>query len=403
MAAYLLDRGALYKYYIEENHSRDETLRHFDISLGILKANLSRYNIRKDGKVSGGFDEYDSIKEELLNFYIIQNKTLEETGEKFGLNKQRLIKLLNFWDIHKDRHMSALNARKAYRENYVKTIPTKEEIYNYYIVENHTRAECIKYWSTSRKVFAKWLKLFGIEKAQPLPYISEDDFYNYYIVQNHKQEECAEHFGISVNQILTYTRKYKIFKSPELFGSFATENNRQRWASYTDEQREEIAAKISDTLINKPEEEKQLIQESINKTKRENNTFSTSTQEDLFYEKLLEIFDEEEIIRQYNSERYPFNCDFYIKPLDLFIELNLFSSHGPAPFDAANQKHQQRLIRMKERLAKGKEMYQDMIEVWTVRDPLKFKVAAENNLNYAVLYNDKQINNYLDYLQQAAC
>ena len=185
-------------------------------------------------------------------------------------------------------------------------------------------------------------------------------------------------------------------------GKFTIENNKQRWASYTDEQRQNIADKIADALINKSEEEKQLIQEAINKTKRENNTFSTSTQEDLFYERLLEIFDEEEIIRQYNSERYPFNCDFYIKPLDLFLELNLFSSHGPAPFDAANEKHQQRLKRMKERLAKGKEMYQDMIEVWTIRDPIKFKIAAENNLNYVALYNDKQINKYLLHLQDLA-
>ena len=120
--SHLINRDELYKYYIEENHSREETLKHFDVSIGILKSNLSRYNIRKDGKTSGGFDEYDSVKEELLDFYINQNKTLLETGEKFGLGKQRLIKLLNFWDVHKDRHNSALNSRKAYRENYVKTI-----------------------------------------------------------------------------------------------------------------------------------------------------------------------------------------------------------------------------------------------------------------------------------------
>lgn len=399
---HLINRDELYEYYIEENHSREETLKHFGVSIGILKSNLSRYNIRKDGKTSGGFDEYTTIKEELLDFYITQNKTLLETGEKFGLGKQRLIKLLNFWDAHKDRHNSALNSRKAYHENFVKAMPSKEEIYQYYIIEGHSRAECIKHWNTSRKVFGKWLNIVGVKKAQPLPYISREDFYDYYIVQNHKQEECAEYFNVSVNQIITYIRRYGIYKSPELVGKFTIENNKQRWASYTDEQRQNIADKIADALINKSEEEKQLIQEAINKTKRENNTFSTSTQEDLFYEQLLEIFDEEEIIRQYKSERYPFNCDFYIKPLDLFIELNLFSSHGPAPFDAGNEKHRQRLKHMEERLAQGKEMYQDMIEVWTVRDPLKFKIAAENNLNYVALYNDRQINKYLRQLQDLA-
>lgn len=398
----LLDRDELYNYYIVKDHSRAETLKHFDVTIGILKSNLSRYGIRKDG-ANSRFEQYECIKEDLLDFYISQNKTLLETGEKFGINKQLLIKLLNFWGINKDRHNSALNARKAYRENYVKTIPTKEEIYQYYVVENHTRKECIAYWNTSTKVFAKWLKLFNIEKAEPLPYISKEDFYDYYIVQNHRQEECAEHFGVTVNQILTYTRKYKIFKSPELYGGFAAENNKQRWANYTEEQRQSIADKIADTLLNKPEEEKQAITEAVNKTKRENNTFSTSTQEDNFYEQLLQIFAAEDICRQYNSERYPFNCDFYIKPLDLFIELNLFSSHGKEPFDATKESHQKRLKQLHERLALGKEMYQDMIEVWTIRDPLKFKTAAENNLNYVALYNDKQMSSYLKHLQQIAC
>lgn len=398
----LLDKDELYNYYIVENRSRAETLEHFDVTIGILKSNLSRYGIRKDGADSR-FERYENVKKDLLDFYITQNKTLLETGEKFGINKQLLIKLLNFWGINKDRHNSALNARKAYRENYVKTIPTKEEIHQYYVVENHTRKECIAHWNTSITVFTKWLKLFNIEKAEPLPYISKEDFYEYYIAQNHKQEECAEYFGVTVNQILTYTRKYKIFKSPKLYGGFAAENNKQRWANYTEEQRQSIADKIAATLINKPEEEKQAITASVNKTKRENNTFSTSAQEDKFYGQLLQIFSAEDICRQYSSERYPFNCDFYIKPLDLFIELNLFSSHGREPFDATKESHQKRLKQLHERLALGKEMYQDMIEVWTIRDPLKFKTAAENNLNYVALYNDKQMSSYLKHLQQIAC
>jgi transposase len=395
----ILDKDELYNYYIVEGHSRAETLEHFDVTLGILKSNLSRYGIRKDGADSR-FEQYENIKEELLDFYITQNKTLLEASEKFGINKQLLIKLLNFWGVNKDRHNSALNSRKAYHENFIKAIPSKEEVYQYYVVEDHTRAECIEHWCTSRKVFGKWLNILGIKKAEPLPYISREAFYDYYIVQNHKQEECAEHFDVTVNQILTYTHKYKIYKSPELVGKFTIENNKQRWASYTDEQRQSIADKIADTLINKPEEEKQAIMETINQTKRENNTFSTSMQEDKFYEQLLQIFNQEDICRQYNSERYPFNCDFYIRPLDLFIELNLFSSHGKEPFNAAKESHQKRLKQLHERLALGKEMYKDMIEVWTIRDPLKFKVAAENKLNYVVLYNNKEIEKYLTQLRQ---
>ncbi len=66
------------------------------------------------------------------------------------------------------------------------------------------------------------------------------------------------------------------------------------------------------------------ILEKINNTKRANGTFNTSKPEDAIYKILLDNFGEEDVIRQYRDEcRYPFNCDFYIRSLDLFIELNL--------------------------------------------------------------------------------
>ena len=65
------------------------------------------------------------------------------------------------------------------------------------------------------------------------------------------------------------------------------------------------------------------IKLKIYKTKKQNHSFNTSSYEDVFYSKLLLIFDSEDIIRQYYDDRYPFNCDFYIKSKDLFIELNL--------------------------------------------------------------------------------
>lgn len=56
-------------------------------------------------------------------------------------------------------------------------------------------------------------------------------------------------------------------------------------------------------------------------TKRRNNSFNTSSDEEVYYNYLLQHFEETDILRQYRDERYPFNCDFYIKSLDLFIEI----------------------------------------------------------------------------------
>ena len=38
-------------------------------------------------------------------------------------------------------------------------------------------------------------------------------------------------------------------------------------------------------------------------------------------------------IRQYKDSRYPYNCDFYIPCLDLFIEFQGYWTHGEHPFN----------------------------------------------------------------------
>ena len=70
-------------------------------------------------------------------------------------------------------------------------------------------------------------------------------------------------------------------------------------------------------------------------TKRKNGTFNKSKPEDQSYIILKEKFPD--VIRQYkDKERYPFNCDFYIPCLDLFIECNYHWTHGSHPYDGNN-------------------------------------------------------------------
>ncbi len=58
-------------------------------------------------------------------------------------------------------------------------------------------------------------------------------------------------------------------------------------------------------------------------TKKANGTMNSSKPEELFYKELCEIYGEADVVHGYSIDpRYPFNCDFYIKSQDLFIELN---------------------------------------------------------------------------------
>ena len=100
-------------------------------------------------------------------------------------------------------------------------------------------------------------------------------------------------------------------------------------------------------------------------TKKKNNSFNKSIQEEQVYQLLLQKFNKNDIIRQYRSTLYPFNCDFYIKSLDLYIEYHGTWTHGNKPF-----KH-------------------------SVEDLEKLKrLKNKNKLNYKIFYNIEQFKNW---------
>jgi len=140
------------------------------------------------------------------------------------------------------------------------------------------------------------------------------------------------------------------------------------------------------------------VNQKIYKTKKQNGTLKGSNSEDIIYQALVYKFDFEDIDYQYkDKERYNFQCDFYIKSLDLFIEINFDPSHGFEPFDPENSKHlemlQQWQLKAKEvdkRTGKTKNRYKNFIDVWTIADPIKFQTAKESNLNYLAFYNWEQ-------------
>ena len=75
----------------------------------------------------------------------------------------------------------------------------------------------------------------------------------------------------------------------------------------------------------------------IYKTKTEHNSFNFSKVEEKYFNYLKNKYGEKDIIHQYKDSRYPFYCDFYIKSLDMFIELNLHWSHGGKLFKGDNR------------------------------------------------------------------
>lgn len=120
-------------------------------------------------------------------------------------------------------------------------------------------------------------------------------------------------------------------------------------------------------------------------TKAEHGTFSGSEPEDMAYSMLCEKFGESDVIRQYRSDTYPFACDFYVRSLDAYIELNISWTHGGRFFDKTRQEDLDQLHDWEQKAVKSR-FYASAIETWTVRDVRKREAAMTNGLNYLVFW-----------------
>ena len=120
-------------------------------------------------------------------------------------------------------------------------------------------------------------------------------------------------------------------------------------------------------------------------TKKRNNSFNTSKPEEEYYSELLKIYTPDDIVRQYRDKRYPFNCDFYIKSKDLFIELQYSWCHNVKPFDDNDLNCVTELNSWIEK-SKTSDYYKYAIYIWTDLDVRKLKTARESKLNFMFVY-----------------
>jgi hypothetical protein len=198
------------------------------------------------------------------------------------------------------------------------------------------------------------------------------------------------------------------FFETDEFKQKAKQTNLTRYGVEHAPQALEIQAKQHNTLLAKygvdnPFKSPELMDkvdmqarvEKAEQTKRMNKTFNKSKYEEYLYRELLKSFSSEDVCRQYRDDRYPFRCDFYIKSLDLFIEVNLHWTHHTHPFNCTCNEDLAQLEVFKAKQTKG---YNKLIEVWTVRDPEKLCTAKTSKINYRVLYNKSDIDSLLQEL-----
>ncbi len=194
--------------------------------------------------------------------------------------------------------------------------------------------------------------------------------------------------------------------------------NRNKSQEHKDKKKQTCLKRFGESNYAKTQKFKEFIKDHINEiqvksynTKKKNNSFHTSKDENEAYDLLLTKFTKDDIIRQYKSEVYPFVCDFYIKSLDLYIEYNGTWTHGYdingkclGSFDENNLEHI-KLLEFWENKSKEvnfkkkvKTYYKNAIYTWTVLDVKKLETFRKNNLNYKIFWNLEEVKNWIDNL-----
>ena len=135
-------------------------------------------------------------------------------------------------------------------------------------------------------------------------------------------------------------------------------------------------------------------------TKKKNKTTNTSKIEKEFYYYLIGKYGISNVEQNYNKDsRYPYFCDFYIKPLDLFIEMQGHQSHGPHPFNENNELDLLLLNKWLSKVSDKHPQYELYIHNWTIRDTEKRNTAIKNNIKFLEIFTTKSID-AINYFEQ---
>lgn len=204
--------------------------------------------------------------------------------------------------------------------------------------------------------------------------------------QDKAKETNIQRYGVDVP-----LRNYEINKKwhntcYERYGSYSPLGNKDIW----NKTEETTYKKYGVKCIFQTKENRNKILSKESRTKRyetlkRNHTFNTSKIEEQIYLELINIYGKNNIEREYNKDnRYPWRCDFYIKSLDIFIEVQGYYTHGKHPFNSNSKEDLQLITQYQNKYGSKCQP----ITIWTIKDVEKRNKAKENNLKYIELFDN---------------
>ena len=121
------------------------------------------------------------------------------------------------------------------------------------------------------------------------------------------------------------------------------------------------------------------------------NGISTSEGEDEIYKMLKKKYPD--VQRQYRSDDFPYNADFYIPSENMIIDYSKHWTHGRKKYDPENPEHQKEVQDLKNA---HNDFSDRAIDTWTRVDPEKERVAKDAGYKYLVFYNMREFNTWYE-------
>ena len=161
----------------------------------------------------------------------------------------------------------------------------------------------------------------------------------------------------------------------------------------------EVREKIKQTNIQKYGVDNPLKNKEIWKKSQDNRQISSKSKlENNFLNYLKLKYEPDDIITQYKSKEYPYYCDFYIKSINLYIEIQGHWTHNDHPFDINNLNDQQ-IMNIWRTKSLSDKYYKNALNTWTIKDVEKRNTAIQNNLNYLEIFGKTDLNKYIDIFE----
>lgn len=344
-------------------------------------------------------------KQDLESYYLDQNNNKLNTADHFGIYPDTLNKLLDYYELKKSKEQIKQSKSKTYFENtgYLWPTQNKEVLQKREIAwksiygENHPnkskqiqekrRQTCIEKYGEDHPFKIDYIASKRTQTMNNKPPEELD------AINQKRKDTQREKYG---GKLYFETQQYQEARNKTLIQRYGSlENAHQiQYQHYVETMNQKYGVNCSFQLPQwrtSIEEKRDLIEAKKVATFNKNHTWNTSKPEEDYYKKLISLYGEEDVFRNYNKDsRYPYCCDFYIKSQDLFIELNLHWTHGGMIWDPKDQKCIDQLEEWKIK-AESSKYYKHAIYVWTELDYTKIQLAVKNKLNYRVIYDKSQL------------